>query len=149
MFLSGLDTGLTEMILKIYGKTWKWLSSNDQQPTWQSLNNYFKNNGQILCNPFVQTESLVASSENAQTSWLVCLYGHIQSLPILVCCPHMLQDGHHCSCIQEGKGNWTKWLLSCSLHFCHHVVLWESSQGSYHLHLTCHPRTTSIYLQPQ
>ena len=27
-----------------------------------------------------------------------CVYGHIQ-------CPHMLQDGHHCSCTQEGKGN--------------------------------------------
>ncbi|KAM9560754.1 uncharacterized protein ACWYII_020322 [Salvelinus alpinus] len=35
-------------------------------------------------------------------SW--CVYGHIQSLPIPVCCPHMLQDGHHCSCTQECKG---------------------------------------------
>ena len=36
-----------------------------------------------------------------------CVYGHIQSLPIPVCCPHMLQGGHHCSCTQEGKGNRT------------------------------------------
>jgi hypothetical protein len=34
-----------------------------------------------------------------------CVYGHNQSLPIPVCCPHMLQDGHHCSCTQEGKAN--------------------------------------------
>ena len=51
---------------------------------------------------------------------------HIQSLPIPVCCPHMLQDGHHCSCTQECKGNWTKWLLPHSTHFCHHEVLWET-----------------------
>ena len=33
------------------------------------------------------------------------VYRHIQSLPIPVCCPHLLQDGHHCSCTQESKGN--------------------------------------------
>uniref|UniRef100_A0AAZ3QBU0 Ig-like domain-containing protein n=1 Tax=Oncorhynchus tshawytscha TaxID=74940 RepID=A0AAZ3QBU0_ONCTS len=30
-----------------------------------------------------------------------CVYGHIQSIPIPVCCSHMLQEGHHCSCSQE------------------------------------------------
>ena len=74
------------------------------------------------------------------------VYGHIQSLPIPVCCPHMLQDGHHCSCTKEGKGNWTKWLSPRSTYFCHHEVLWETSQGSYHLYLTCQPRPTSICL---
>ena len=34
-----------KIYMKIYGKTWKWLSSNDQQPIWQSLNNVLKNNG--------------------------------------------------------------------------------------------------------
>ena len=34
-----------------------------------------------------------------------CVYRHIQSLPIPVCCPHLLQDVHHCSCTQESKGN--------------------------------------------
>ena len=52
-----------------------------------------------------QTASLAASSEHAQTSWLAGVYGHFQSLPIPVCCPHMLQDGHHCSCTQKGKDN--------------------------------------------
>ena len=70
-----------------------------------------------------------------------CVYGHIQTLLIRVCCPHMFQDGHHCSCTQEGKGNWTEWLLPQSTHFCHHEVLWETSQRSCKLHLTCHPRT--------
>jgi hypothetical protein len=31
------------------------------------------------------------------------VYGHIQSLPIPVCCPQMLQDGYHWSCTKEGK----------------------------------------------
>ena len=30
-----------------------------------------------------------------------CVYGHIQSLPIPVCCPDMLQDGPQCLCSQE------------------------------------------------
>jgi hypothetical protein len=34
-----------------------------------------------------------------------CVYGHIQSIPIQVCCPHMLQVGHYCSCSQESQGN--------------------------------------------
>ena len=42
-------------VLRIYGKTWKWLSSNDQQPIWQSLKNFEKNNGQMLYNPGVQS----------------------------------------------------------------------------------------------
>ena len=49
-----------------------------------------------------------------------CVYGHIQSLPIPVCCHYMLQDDHHCSCTQEDKDNWTKWLPPHSTHFCHH-----------------------------
>jgi hypothetical protein len=32
-------------------------------------------------------------------SW--CVYGHIQSILIPVCCSHILQEGHHCSCSQE------------------------------------------------
>jgi hypothetical protein len=47
----------------------------------------------------------------------------------------------------RSKGNWTKWLRLCSTHFCHHV-LWETSQGSYHLYLTWHTRSTSICLLP-
>ena len=39
-----------------------------------------------------------------------CVYWHIQSLPIPVCCPRMLQDGYHWSCTRKGKDNWTKWL---------------------------------------
>ena len=42
------------MSLTIYGKTWKWLSRNDQQPTWQSLKNCKNNNVQILYNRDVQ-----------------------------------------------------------------------------------------------
>ena len=40
----------------IYGKTWKWLSSNDQQPIWQSLIYliFLKHNGQMLHNPSVE-----------------------------------------------------------------------------------------------
>ena len=53
------------------------------------------------------------------------VYRHIQSLPIAVCCPHLLQDVHHCSCTQESKGNWAKLLSPCRTHFCHHEVLWE------------------------
>ena len=30
-----------------------------------------------------------------------CVYGHIQSILIPVCCSHMLQEGHHCFCSQE------------------------------------------------
>jgi hypothetical protein len=42
--------------MKIYGKTWKWLSSNEQQPIWQSLNNFFNNkNGQMVYNPGVES----------------------------------------------------------------------------------------------
>ena len=82
-----------------------------------------------------------------QPRW--CVYRHIKSLPIPVCCPHMLQDGHHCSCTLECKSNSTIWLPPHSTHFCHHEVLWETSQGSYHLQLTGHPRPTSICLPPQ
>ena len=40
--------------LKIYSKTWKWLSSNDQQPIWQSLKNFENKNGQTMHNPGVE-----------------------------------------------------------------------------------------------
>ena len=59
------------------------------------------------------------------------------------------QEVHHWPCTQESKGNWTKWLSLRSTHFCHHEVLWETRQGSYHLYLTWHPRPTSICLLPQ
>jgi hypothetical protein len=41
------------LYLKIYGKTWKWLSSNEQ-PVWQSLKNLENNNGQMLYNTGVE-----------------------------------------------------------------------------------------------
>ena len=39
----------------MYGKTWKWVLSYDQQPTWQSLKNFEKNNVQMLNNPGVES----------------------------------------------------------------------------------------------
>ena len=49
-----------------------------------------------------QTASPAVPSEHAQTSWLVCLRAYsINPYPIPVCCSHMLQEGHHCSCSQE------------------------------------------------
>ena len=38
----------------MYGKTWKWLSNKDQQPTWQSLKN-LDVNMQILYNPGIES----------------------------------------------------------------------------------------------
>jgi hypothetical protein len=47
--------------------------------------------------------SRVLKSMRRPDGWSV--YGHIQSIHIPVCCPHMLQDVHHYSCTQESKGN--------------------------------------------
>ena len=69
-----------------------------------------------------------------------CVYGHIQSLPIPVYCPHMLQDGHHCSCTQEGKDNWTKWLLPLALT----SVIMNCFER-----LTSYPRLISVCVMPQ
>ena len=46
------------------------------------------------------------------------VYGHIQSLQISVCHPHLLQDVHHCSCTQESEGNWTKRISPHSIMKC-------------------------------
>ena len=61
-----------------------------------------------------QTESLAASSQSPgrPAGWYV--HWHFQSLPIPVCCPHLLQDVHHCSCTQESK-------ITCT-HFCHNYL---------------------------
>ena len=36
-------------------------------------------------------------SEHEQVSWLECLQTYINSVPIPVCCPHLLQDCLHCT----------------------------------------------------
>ena len=57
---------------KIYGKTWKWLSSNDQQPTWQSVNAFLNNNVHILyrsrCVNLLETHSCNGCQNVIQTS---------------------------------------------------------------------------------
>ena len=65
-----------------------------------------------------QTASLAASSEHAQTSWLVCLRTYSISP---VCCSHMLQDGHHFCCIQESHS--VQLPSPHSTHFCRQEVL--------------------------
>lgn len=41
---------------------------------------------------------------NVRSTFLVC--SSLVTLYIIpVCCPQMLQDGHNCSCTQEGKVN--------------------------------------------
>jgi hypothetical protein len=42
-------------LLENLWQDWKWLSSHDQQPIWQSLKNFENNNRQMLYSPGVES----------------------------------------------------------------------------------------------
>ncbi len=68
-----------------------------------------------------------------------CLHRH-QSLTAPVCCPHIFQKDHHCTCPQKDQSL----LLPSNTHLYYHEVLWAVSQNLHHL---LPPWLTSICIQ--